>query len=222
MTEAMRFYFLTNKLKYVVRTGWKYWNVPYDRLESIAEHVYGTCMLVIGIDSEYDLGIDINHIIKMLVCHEMEELVIGDNTPYDNITEGEKLEQGRKAVTWILGNLVKREEYMKLLDEFNAKKTKEAKIAFYCDKLECDLQAKIYSDALNIEIEKANEKLLSNSRIHEIRQSGFNTVGDIFIEFDRYRYEDNKVFLALLSELQNTDTSFVLKKKNSNVQKTYN
>ena len=42
------------------RTGWKTWNVKRDRLESVAEHVYGVQMLAIAMKSEYSYDIDIN------------------------------------------------------------------------------------------------------------------------------------------------------------------
>lgn len=45
LKNAMRFYLLATQLKYKIRSGWdeKHWNVSKERIESIAEHVYGTC-----------------------------------------------------------------------------------------------------------------------------------------------------------------------------------
>ena len=84
--NVINYYVLCNKLKNVIRTGWKDWNVNRDRLESVAEHIYGTCMLAIALDSEYDFNIDIKKAILMLTIHELEEIYIGDLTPFDNIT----------------------------------------------------------------------------------------------------------------------------------------
>ena len=39
--NVLKYYVLCNKLKNVIRTGWLNWNVNRERLESIAEHVYG-------------------------------------------------------------------------------------------------------------------------------------------------------------------------------------
>ena len=39
--NVVEFYVLCNKLKDVVRTGWKYWEVDRNRLESVAEHIFG-------------------------------------------------------------------------------------------------------------------------------------------------------------------------------------
>jgi len=71
--DAMSFYLLATQLKYKIRSGWDetHWNVSKERLESIAEHVYGTCILALSIDSEFETHLDINKVIKMLVIHEL-------------------------------------------------------------------------------------------------------------------------------------------------------
>ena len=78
--KVLNYYVLCNKLKNVIRTGWKIWNVKKDRLESIAEHVYGVQMLAIAMYSEYKYDIDIKKVIFMLAIHELEEIYIGDLT----------------------------------------------------------------------------------------------------------------------------------------------
>lgn len=50
--KVLNYYILCNKLKDIVRTGWKDWNVQRERIESIAEHVYGVQMLAIAMKSE--------------------------------------------------------------------------------------------------------------------------------------------------------------------------
>ena len=74
--------------KYKNRSVWDgtHWNVSKERIESIAEHVYVTCILALSIDSEFETHLDIGKVIKMLVLHELGEVVIGDITPFDNVT----------------------------------------------------------------------------------------------------------------------------------------
>ena len=64
--SVIEYYVLCNKLKDVVRTGWINWRVDCKRVESIAEHVYGTLMLAIFMKSEYEYDIDIQKVILML------------------------------------------------------------------------------------------------------------------------------------------------------------
>ena len=51
-SDVIDFYVLCNKLKNVVRTGWKDWHVNRERVESIAEHVYGVQMLAVSMGAE--------------------------------------------------------------------------------------------------------------------------------------------------------------------------
>ena len=51
-SNVVNFYVTCNKLKDVVRTGWKDWGVKRFRIESIAEHIYGVQMLAIAMWSE--------------------------------------------------------------------------------------------------------------------------------------------------------------------------
>ena len=72
MTKAenvVKFYVLCNKLKNVIRTGWKDWHVNRDRLESVAEHIYSVQMLAIAMNSEYKYDVDIFKVIMMLAVH---------------------------------------------------------------------------------------------------------------------------------------------------------
>ena len=60
--NVIEYYVLCNKLKNVIRKGWRDWNVSKERLESVAEHVYGVQMLAIAMYSEYNYDIDIKKV----------------------------------------------------------------------------------------------------------------------------------------------------------------
>ena len=74
-------------------------------LATLLEHIYGTCMLAIAIDSEYKMNIDLQKTILMIALHEVEEIQIGDLTPFDNITPEEKMkkESSRRCYYSLLG-----------------------------------------------------------------------------------------------------------------------
>ena len=80
--NVINYYVLCNKLKNVIRTGWKDWNVQRDRIESVAEHIYGVQMLAIAMQSEFEYDINIEKVIFMLAIHEIGETVIGDLTQF--------------------------------------------------------------------------------------------------------------------------------------------
>lgn len=93
--------------------------------------------------SEFKYDIDIYKVIMMLAVHELEETVIGDLTHFE-ISKEEKERIGHEAVENILSTLLAKDEIKSLIYEFDERKTKEAKFAYHCDKLECNLQCKIY------------------------------------------------------------------------------
>ena len=49
--NVIKYYVLCNQLKNVIRTGWKKWHVKKERLESVAEHIFGVQMLAIAMKS---------------------------------------------------------------------------------------------------------------------------------------------------------------------------
>jgi len=149
--NVIRYYVLCNKLKDVIRTGWKDWNVKRERRESVAEHIYSTQMLAIAIHSEFEYDLDIKKIVYMLAIHELEEIIMGDLTMFQ-ISKEEKRKKGIDAVNKVLGNMLKKEEITNIIEEFEERKTGEAKFAYYCDKLECDLQCKLYDEEGTVNI----------------------------------------------------------------------
>ena len=195
INKVLDFYFLTNSLKDKIRSGVSLWNISKKRLESVAEHIYGTCMLAIALDSEYDFNIDIKKSILMLAIHELEECYIGDLTPFDNISREEKITKGEQAVSKILNGLVKKEEYLELTKEYNAKKTSEAIFANNCDKLEMLLQMKIYEELGYSDInQNENKILLENKWVKELINNGSKTIADLFFDFHISSFNDDIVF----------------------------
>lgn len=209
--NILKFYLLATTLKEKIRSGLILWKVNKERLESVAEHIYGTCILAISIDSEYELDINLDKVLKMLVLHELEEVIIGDLTPFDNVTREEKIILGKEAVSKILKDLVKKEEYELLLDEFNAHITNESIFAYMCDKLECDIWIKLYEDLGYNNIKEKNLKPLENKKIKELMNNGSSTIADIFIEYDKDIYKDNEIFLNILDYVKKNNLKDLLK-----------
>ena len=151
--NVIRYYVLCNKLKNVIRTWWKDWNVQKERLESVAEHIFWVQMLAIAMKSEYEYDIDISKVIMMIAIHELWEIIIWDLTEFQ-ITKQKKQKIEQEAVHNILKDLIDGENIEKLFLEFDEHKTKEANFAYQCDKLECDLQCKLYDEEWCVDLNK--------------------------------------------------------------------
>ena len=190
--RVLNYYVLCNKLKDVIRTGWKTWNVKRDRLESVAEHVYGVQMLAIAMKSEYSYDIDIMKVILMLAVHELGETVIGDLTQFD-ISKEEKEIIEHEAVSKILSGILDGKEIENLFLEFDSHSTKEAMFAYMCDKLECDLQCKLYDEEGCVDLNNQNgNNTLNNKIVHELLASGASW-SEMWLKFGQqiYPYDDN-------------------------------
>lgn len=181
-------YYDLTKLKDKKRQGWLYWNVSADRIESIAEHIFGAQQLAWLIYSEANLDLDIYKVISMLSLHETEEITIGDITPFDKVTPEEKLSRGEKAVEKTFDKLSKKNMMIDLVKEFDIHDTKEGKFAFLCDKLECDLQAKKYYENGYVNIDNASSIVKDNEKTKAYEKQGITDVGEIFLRNDEGKY----------------------------------
>ena len=201
--KIIDFYIATNALKNKVRTGWQELGISNERLESVAEHIYGCLMIAIAIDSEYELGLDMLKVLKMLSLHELEETIIKDYTIRDNVSREEKLKQGRESVIKITENMLKQKEIVDLLDEFNNHSTKESIFCYYIDKIEWDFQAKIYDMNGYFSLDKALEDLNFMGEDGKQIREKVKTASDVGIEFDKSIYKGNHLFESLIKDIQN-------------------
>lgn len=190
--NVVNYYVSCNKLKNVLRKGWKDWNVEKERLESVAEHIYGVQMLAIAMYSEYKYDIDLEKVLFMLAIHELEEITIGDLTLFD-IDKAEKEKIGHEAVIKTLSPLMDKDKLLDLVLEFDARETKEAKFAFFCDKLEADIQSKIYDEKGCVDLKNQDNNPTSKDPVVKRLIEEGNTFGQMWMKFSqgRYNYDEN-------------------------------
>ena len=199
MTKAekvIKYYVLCNKLKTVIRTGWKDWHVNKERLESVVEHIYGVQMLAIAMKSEYNYDINLEKVIMMLAVHELGEINIGDITQFQD-EYSDKASKEHAAVHKILEDLLDGEQIEKLFLEFDEKKTPEARFAYQCDKLECDLQSKLYGEDDAVDLTKQDDnKAFHNEKVQRL----LNEYGDwatMWLKFGQETYSYDKNFMEV-------------------------
>lgn len=194
--NVVDFYILCNNLKNIIRTGWKDWNVKAERLESVAEHIYGVQILAIAMKSEYNYDIDIMKVIYMLAIHELGETIIGDLTQFQ-ISKEEKQSIEHKAVHKILENLIDKNQIEQIYLEFEEQKTKEAIFAYLCDKLECDIQCKLYDLENYVDLnQQENNKTANNDLVKKLLSEN-KTWSDMWLEFGQLKYPYDENFIKV-------------------------
>lgn len=204
--SVIEYYVICNSLKDVIRTGWKIWGVKRDRIESIAEHIYGTQMLAIAMYSQFSYKINLKKTLFMIAIHELEEIVIGDLTLWDISKEDKKIE-GHKAVLSILNKFLAKDELIKLIDELEERKTKVAKFVHQCDKLECDLQCKLYDEQNTVDLNNQKDNIIAkNAEVRELLNKE-QSWSKAWLQFGQNNYSYDKNFLAISNYAKNNEIS---------------
>lgn len=153
MNKIYNYFKEINKLNETIRTGWLRRNVPLERLESVSEHIFTMGLLSLSVIDKYDLNLNIEKVLKMVLIHELGEIDVGDIPIIDVELRKNKHEHELKGVKRVM-NVIDEPWILSLWNEFENKETEEAKFVFKMDKLCAVLQAKYYS-----EIIKDNNKL---------------------------------------------------------------
>lgn len=188
------------KLRNLIRQGHIYWGAKGDRLESVLEHIYGCLVLTLGIESEYGYIVDYDRILKMLLLHETEEIKIKDLTEWD-ISKEEKAKRGKLAINELLSGIDGGDKLIELIDEFNKRNTLESEYANLIDKLEYDMQVKVYELQGRYDYANYPDNVVTRSpRVQEIINNGATSVFDVHYEYDKDRYYSIPCLRRVLEE----------------------
>jgi 5'-deoxynucleotidase YfbR-like HD superfamily hydrolase len=81
--------------------------------------------------------------------------------------------------------------------EFDEHKTKESQFAYQCDKLECDLQCKLYDEehCVEIDVEKDKDNVHDNTVMKLFEQG--KSWSEMWLIFGQMRHNYDKNFMAV-------------------------
>lgn len=112
--------------------------VDASRRENDAEHSWHLALYVMLLNEHCSEKIDVEHTVKMVVCHDLIEIYAGDTFAYD--TDGYKDKKEREAASADrLFSLLEPDQSLmlrSLWEEFEEKATTESKFANACDRLQ--------------------------------------------------------------------------------------
>lgn len=112
---------------------------------------------------------------------------IGDLTQFEIDSKSKEIIE-HKAVHTILDGLIDGEKLEELFLEFDAKETKEAIFAYQCDKLECDLQSKLYDEEKCVDLnDQPNNEVINNKRVKELLNNGAS-FSEMWLKFGQETY----------------------------------
>jgi putative hydrolase of HD superfamily len=144
--DNVLFIFLqVSHLKQILRQGWPQEgrDVPVDKCESVAEHVFGMCMLALLIITRDLLKLDLLKVFIMILVHDVAEVYAGDTRPGE-MSKEEQHERERDAIYKIFGDSPWLTFCISHWEEYEEQKTPEALFVKELDFSERGIQSFVY------------------------------------------------------------------------------
>lgn len=140
--EVLDFLYLSAKLKSEVRHCC---DASGTRLESVAEHCFLMTLFAFSIHRYLEHPVDVTRLIKLCICHDLAEAVVGDTPFVEGADTTSKREKEREGLKTLVANLPEElaREISGLWEEYEDHKTPEARCAKALDNLEAQLQHNI-------------------------------------------------------------------------------
>ena len=109
-----------------------------DRKENDAEHSWHLAILTFLLAEYSKANINVTHVMKMVLLHDVVEIDAGDTYCYDNEGNKSKAEREEKAAQRIFGLLPEdqRKEFYELWREFEDSETPDARFAAMLDRIQ--------------------------------------------------------------------------------------
>jgi 5'-deoxynucleotidase YfbR-like HD superfamily hydrolase len=145
-------------LKTEIRAGWVERHLDVERIESVAEHTIGTCVLGLLYlpegNPENWQGYDKTEVLQMLMIHDLAEALSGDVT-FRNSTDATR-EKERQAFRYIMmcrtyPRVADLQSYYERWEQFEAAANENARIARDLDRLENLMQLYLYQRVAEVE-----------------------------------------------------------------------
>lgn len=135
LTEQLSFLIEVDRLKTVLRQSPL---AAADRRENDAEHSWHLALMVMLLSDYADERIDIGHTIRLVVIHDLVEIYAGDTPLYDTAGAVDQVEREQAAADRLFRMLpADQAQWIRALwDEFEARRTPEARFAKAIDRLE--------------------------------------------------------------------------------------
>lgn len=132
--QQIQFILEIDKLKSILRRSYL---LNQERNENSAEHSWHLAMMAILLHEYANEKVDLLHVLRMVLVHDLVEIDAGDTYCYDEDANADKTEREQKAADRLFAILPEdqRDELRKLWEEFEERKTPEAKFANALDRM---------------------------------------------------------------------------------------
>ena len=135
LEQQIGFILEIDRLKHIYRRTFL---LDKSRPENDAEHSWHIAVMALLLAEHANAPVDVSHVIKMLLIHDLVEIDAGDTYLYDEQATASKAAREQQAADRIFGLLPadQAQAYRALWDEFEAKHTPDAQFAAALDRLQ--------------------------------------------------------------------------------------
>ena len=134
LEHQIQFVLELDKLKSIIRRTYL---VNNERRENSAEHSWHLGLMAMLLAEHANESVDVVRVMKMVLVHDIVEIDAGDTFAYDTTSQADQAEREQQAADRLF-NLLPADQAMELRslwDEFEARKTPDAKFAKALDHL---------------------------------------------------------------------------------------
>src|SRR6266850_7926914 len=131
--QQIRFILEIDKLKTVSRRTYL---LNADRSENTAEHSWHLAVMAILLAEHANEPVNVSRVVKMVLIHDIVEIDAGDTYFYDTVAAVDKADREGAAADRLFGMLPpdQRKEFRELWEEFEARRTPDARFAAALDR----------------------------------------------------------------------------------------
>ncbi|MGE5328956.1 MAG: HD domain-containing protein [Deltaproteobacteria bacterium] len=145
VSPLLKLFFSLANGKQVYHKGWLEdgRNVPKEKCETIGDHTYGAVVYGLIIAKMYRPELNLLRVLELIIVHDLAESLVGDITKADGISSEQKYELEKAAMIYLFGSFPAGDYFIALWEEFEEKKTPEAKFANDMDKADMGIEGGI-------------------------------------------------------------------------------
>ncbi len=146
------------ELKSVMRTGWV--RAGVEQPESVAAHSWGMAVLALRLCPP---ELDIQTVLTYCLIHDLPEIIVGDLTPHDD--RSTKAADEHSAMKELAP------QWLEAFETYERQDTPEAKFVHQLDRLDMGLQAHVYQNSSELDLNeflKSAKSVVSDPLLNQL------------------------------------------------------
>lgn len=184
LNKEVKFYMVFDILGDIVRSGPQLWKIERERLEDVKNHVLDLILIVRILKKYLPKNLDYNKIYNYILCHDLPEVITGDITKFEGVSDEEKNRVTNIAIDYLSKKFNDVIDLDTILNSYENRVDIESKIVHMIDKVHSSISFMKYQSECNVDMD--NPDIIESLRNHPFvleKISEGKDLADIFFEF---------------------------------------